>query len=94
VTEVLVTFGTSHAALAAEQALRGQDLPVELIPVPRQLRSDCGFCLLAEAGEPGSPEAESRLRAFRTCNPQALWRVLVTPAGASTRKVKTYERIP
>ena len=92
-TELLVTFGTSHAALAAEQALRDQGLPVELIPVPRQLRSDCGFCLLAEAG-PAGPEAESRLRAFRACAPQGLWRVLVGRTTASPRKVKTYERIP
>jgi len=94
VTGLLVTFRTSHAALAAEQTLRAQGLPVELIPVPRQLRSDCGFCLLAQAGEPDSPEADRRLQAFRACDPEGLWRVQVTQPGPTTRKVKSYDRIP
>ena len=81
--DLIATFPSSHAALLAEQALKGAGLGVELIPVPRQIHSDCGFCLLA--GE----EAEPTLRA---CGARELWRVTVHPHAS--RKVKSYERCP
>jgi hypothetical protein len=89
--ELLATFSGSHAALAAEQALLGAGLAVELIPVPRQIRSDCGFCLLAEF-DPGT--AESGLRLLRAWGAQGLWLVSSTQDRASSRKVKNYERYP
>jgi hypothetical protein len=81
----IATFPSSHAALAAEQRLLGQGLAVELIPVPRQIHSDCGFCLLVESGADPAP-AE-----LRACGAQSLWRINETEAP-STRKVKSYER--
>ena len=86
--DLIATFPSSQAALRAEQTLKGEAVPVELIPVPRQIRGDCGFCLLVEGCAEGSGE---RLRA---CGARELWRVTVTQAGLSSRKVKHYERYP
>jgi hypothetical protein len=94
---LIVTFPSSHAALAAERALLGAGLPVELIPVPRQIRSDCGFCLLADAGEPGSGPGRRRLQLLGACGAREQWQVIETepdPSSPSSRKVKSYERYP
>ena len=57
----LATYESSHAALRAEARLKDLGLPVELIPVPRQIDSDCGFCLLCEAeGLEGLPETGAK----------------------------------
>jgi len=92
VTGLLATFRTSHEALRAEQTLKGGGLAVELIPVPRQIRSDCGFCLLLEA--PGAALEAERLERLRACGGQDVWRVTVIPSPTSSRKEKRYERIP
>ena len=92
--DLLLTFPSSHAALGAERALSGSGVAVELIPVPRQIRSDCGFCLLTDVGVPDTPDFERRLRALRACAPQGLWRVLETQPDPRSRKVKSYERLP
>jgi hypothetical protein len=84
----LATFPSSHAALAAERRLLDQGLAVELVPVPRQISSDCGFCLLLESAAP-VPPAE-----LAACAAQSLWRVTETSVSTSSRKVKSYERYP
>jgi hypothetical protein len=38
-------FLSVHHALRAERLLKNADIPCKLIPVPRQLSSDCGVCL-------------------------------------------------
>ena len=72
---LLATYPSSHAALAAEKLCKAAGIPVELIPVPRQIHSACGFCLLVEDAEgtglPGTPES--------------LWRVL-EPAPGTVKK--------
>ena len=88
--DLIATFPSSHAALRAEQTLKDEALPAELIPVPRQIRSDCGFCLLVDGGEDPAPTLE-RLRA---CGARELWQVTATRQEPSSRKVKSYERIP
>lgn len=88
-TAILATFQSSQAALRAEAELLGAGLAVELIPVPRQIRGDCGFCLLAEAGADPLPCLE-RLRASGA---RELWRV-DGRTDASSRKVNSYERYP
>jgi hypothetical protein len=85
--DLIATFPSSQAALGAEQALKGEATPVELIPVPRQIRSDCGFCLLVQG-------AEGACERLRACGAQELWRVTATQAGPSSRKVYSYERYP
>jgi hypothetical protein len=89
----IATFASSHAALGAEQACLGEALPVELIPVPRQIRADCGFCLLVDGG-PDPAETARRLARLRSCGARELWQVTVCQNDPSCRKVKSYERIP
>ena len=84
----IALFPSSHAALAAERQLLDQGLPVELVPVPRQIHSDCGFCLLLETPAPAPPGE------LGACGAESLWRVTETALEASSRKVKNYERYP
>lgn len=42
----VILFPSIHFALQAEKLIRGKGFSVDLIPVPRQLSSDCGICLL------------------------------------------------
>jgi len=90
--DYLATFASSHAALRAEQVCRGEALPAELIPLPSQIRGDCGFCLLLEGG--GEAETERRLQRLRSLGAVALYRVRVDQPSPSSRKVKSYERCP
>lgn len=41
----VVLFPSTQQALRGEKVLKGAGLPVKLIPVPRQISSDCGICL-------------------------------------------------
>lgn len=41
----VVLFYSITGALQAEKRLKGKGVAVKLIPVPRQLSSDCGVCL-------------------------------------------------
>lgn len=41
----VVVFHSVTAALQAEKRLKGEGVAVKLIPVPRQISSDCGVCL-------------------------------------------------
>jgi hypothetical protein len=42
-------FPSIHDVLRAEKALKGHHLSFELVPVPRDLSSDCGMCVRLEA---------------------------------------------
>lgn len=41
----VILFQSVHHALRAERLLKAADIPCKLIPVPRNLSSDCGVCL-------------------------------------------------
>jgi hypothetical protein len=41
---VIIVFSTSHA-LRIEKLLQAKGLTCKLIPVPRQISSDCGMCI-------------------------------------------------
>lgn len=41
---VLLVRSTSHA-MRVEKLLRGQGIACKMIPVPRQISSDCGVCI-------------------------------------------------
>jgi hypothetical protein len=41
----VVLFRSVHHALRAERLLKESDIPCKLIPIPRNLSSDCGVCL-------------------------------------------------
>jgi hypothetical protein len=94
VSRILATFASSHAALSAERVLLRDGLAVELIPVPRQVHSDCGFCLVTDELDPGGSAFELRRGALRASGALDLWRIETHPAGPDQRKEKTYERIP
>jgi hypothetical protein len=93
VTRLLATYPSSHAALRAERDLLERGLAVELVPVPRQVRADCGFCLLADAPEADAAFQE-RLETLRASGARELWRVASRPGGPGPRKENSYERIP
>ena len=80
---VLATYPSSHAVLRAEKTLKAAGLQVDLIPVPRQIRSNCGFCVLLEL-----EGAETPLRAT---GPEGLWRALDPEPGTLRRR---YEPLP
>lgn len=56
-------FHTVSAALRAEKVLLGAQIPVKLIPTPRQLSSDCGVALRFETAR--RDEIETHLNQAR-----------------------------
>lgn len=88
--DIIATFPSTQAALGAERTLLTGGLPVELIPVPSQIRGDCGFCLLVR----GAEDPPGWMERLRTCGALELWRVTTAQSDPQARKVKTYERIP
>jgi len=40
----IITFHTTHFALKAKKVLEKTDQEIEMIPVPREFSSNCGFC--------------------------------------------------
>lgn len=100
----LAAFRSSEGAIGAERAFRASPaafcgLREELIPLPREISSDCGFCLLLglEASLPGAetaPGAEAGLLAFleaKGC--EEIFRVYESPIPGKKRREKHYERI-
>lgn len=47
----IITFPSIHYALKAEARLKKSGISVKLIPVPRNLSSDCGIALEFSAAE-------------------------------------------
>jgi len=47
----VVLFYSTSGALQAEKLLKREGVTTKLIPVPRQLSSDCGICLRFEQSE-------------------------------------------
>lgn len=59
----LLLFHTSNHAFRAERLLKAQAIACKLIPVPRDLSSDCGVCLRLESV--GQSEAVAILKAAK-----------------------------
>ena len=78
---LLATYASSHAALRAEQILKAEGVAVELIPVPRQVQSLCGFGLLAEV-----PDGAL----FQKSGAENLWQVREPEAGLWRRTYEPY----
>ncbi len=78
---LLATYASSHAALQAEQTLKAEGVAVELIPVPRQVQSLCGFGLLAEV-----PDGAL----FQKSGAENLWQVREPEAGHWRRTYEPY----
>ncbi len=43
--ECLLIFSSVHHVMKAEKVLRGQGLHIDLIPMPREISSDCGVAI-------------------------------------------------
>lgn len=39
----IMTFHSTHLALAFERTLKANEIPVKIIPVPRQISASCGL---------------------------------------------------
>ena len=77
---LLATYASSHAALRAEKALTAAGISVELIPVPRQVLSLCGFGLLAEVPDGVLLEESGAENLWQVREPQAgQWRRTYEP---------------
>ena len=50
---VILVYSTSHA-LRAEKVLADAEITCKLIPVPRQLSSDCGVCVRVRREDSGA----------------------------------------
>lgn len=79
---LLATYPSSNSALRAENRLKAAGLAVDLIPVPRQIRSSCGFCLLVDPAGNEEP--------LRASGPEGLWRVLDPEPGSPRRRYEPY----
>ena len=90
---LIATFPSSQAALQAERELAGTVL-VELIPVPRKVHSNCGFCLLVGPVEPGEESFEASISAIQSKGAESLWRIVELVSQTSKRKEKRYEPYP
>jgi len=46
IPQAVLTFLSTHSAMAAEDVCKKLKLDFELIPTPRQISAECGFALL------------------------------------------------
>jgi hypothetical protein len=53
----VVLFESVSHALQAEKIIKAANIPCKLIPVPRQLSSDCGVCMRFSAAHQEQVEA-------------------------------------
>jgi hypothetical protein len=47
----VLLFHSVSQALLAEKVLKRESIPHKVIPVPRQISSDCGVCIRFDPGE-------------------------------------------
>jgi cell division inhibitor SulA len=67
-TATVITFSSSHYAFQAEMAFQEANLPMLLIPLPREISADCGLALLI------SPKLQERAE-------ELLSQAGITPTG-------------
>jgi hypothetical protein len=53
----VVLFHSTQAAIKAEKVLKETKIKIKLIPVPRQVSSDCGICLRFEFKDASAVES-------------------------------------
>lgn len=91
---VILTFRSVHDALKADKALRLIGLAPDLIPVPREIASDCGFCLVLDSeGLDLDAVREGGSGPFTTMEHEALWAVRETKERGKAATRREYERI-
>ncbi|MCE5257402.1 MAG: DUF3343 domain-containing protein [Spirochaetaceae bacterium] len=94
----ILTFPTTFAAIRAEKSVKAKGIPADLIPVPVEISSECGFCLRMPAspagldGSGGVGIAEVLKLASRlSC--EATWMETTREEGQGSRREKHYEQI-
>ncbi|HUW71543.1 MAG TPA: DUF3343 domain-containing protein [bacterium] len=92
VSALIITFESSHMAIRAERALKVLGITVDLIPVPRQISSACGFCLIVPSATIMAHGIDP-IRAQTEPGRESLWSVCEHGQTTGTRKEKHYERI-
>lgn len=80
---LLLTFPSVHAALAAEERLKAAGHALEMIPLPRDISSACGYGILMGPGAVGWQDG---------VDVEACYRVYETEAGDRPGKRRYYER--
>ncbi len=45
---IVITFFTHHSAMMTHKALKRENINSRMAPVPRELSSSCGSCVIAE----------------------------------------------
>jgi hypothetical protein len=50
--DFVITFHSTHATLKAKKDISKLNIPFELIATPREISSECGFCLLIYSQKP------------------------------------------
>lgn len=55
--DYVAIFNSVHRVMKAEKLLKGEKLPILLIPAPRVLSSDCGLAIRYAAGDRERVEA-------------------------------------
>jgi hypothetical protein len=69
--DYVAIFNSVHRVMKAEKLLKGEKLPILLIPAPRALSSDCGLALRYAAVDRGRIEA---LLAAAAVAPEEIYR--------------------
>ena len=55
---VVLAFASTHAAMAAEDALRLAGIALQVVPLPAWIAADCGLALRLDASDAGRAEEE------------------------------------
>lgn len=48
---IVITFFTHHSAQMTFRLIKGEKIGVKMAPVPRELSSSCGSCVIVESDE-------------------------------------------
>ncbi len=63
IVKCVLVFESIHLVMRAEKLLRGRGIKIDLIPVPREISSDCGVAI--ELSEDSEADALSVLKESR-----------------------------
>jgi hypothetical protein len=90
--DLVLTFATIHEAIAAERKAAALFAGAELVPLPPEVKSDCGFGLLLP-GEKADGRPSPEALAEAGIEPTGIYRIVAVDPGRANRKEKRYERI-
>lgn len=88
----ILTFSNIHAAISAERFIKARGFYLDLIPLPRSISSDCGFCLFISPGENDVCLNDVLKEMKKGADFEGSYRIHELNIPGKTRKEKTYER--